>query len=218
MRGPGYATGGQIGQAPMGGQQGAGLSQPGQQQQVSPQMLDANIQDMLHRNPQVAAQVKQAVDEALSSGEITPQQCHMVVQLAQAALNNPSLWPQLKNWAVQNGLAGQGELPEQFDQGLVVAILAAAKTYDHANGNEAQIVPTQAGMAPQGQKQAFATGGQIRGPGTGTSDSIPAVNTSTGQHIKVSNGEFIIPKHVVDAKGTEFFENLVNKYNPQGQQ
>ena len=220
MNGPAYATGGQIGQAPLGAPpQQAGLQPQGQPQQpINSQMLDANMQDMLSRNPQVAAKVKQAVDQAIQSGKITPQQAHVVVQLAQAALNNPALWPQLRQWAVQQGLAGPNDIPQQYDQGLVIAILAAAKTYDHGNGNEAQVTPTQGGMPQLGQKQAFATGGQIKGSGTGTSDSIPAVNSSNGQHIKVSNNEFIIPAHVVAAKGTEFFENLIAKYNPQEQQ
>lgn len=215
MNGPGYATGGQIGQAPLGAQGPAGLQQPGQQQQISAQMLDASVQDILRRNPQVASQVKQAVDEAIQSGEVTQEQCHQVVQLATAALNNPALWPQLRQWAIQKGMAGEQDIPQEFDQGLVVAILAAAKSYDHGNGNAAQVVPTQAGIQQPGQKQAFATGGQIQGKGTGTSDSIPAVNSSNGQHIKVSNGEFIIPANIVAIKGTEFFENLINKYSQQ---
>ena len=216
IKGPGYATGGQIGSAPLGtGQDSAGLTPQGQQIPVNAQMLDANVQDVLRRNPQAAAQVKQAVDQAFASGEITAQQAHMVVQLAQAALNNPALWPQLRQWAIQNGLAQQNEIPQNYDQGLVVAILAAAKSYEHGGGQQAGVAP---GQGVGIQKQGFATGGQIQGPGSGTSDSIPAVNASTGQHIKVSNGEFIIPEHVVRAKGTEFFESLINKYNPQEQE
>lgn len=38
---------------------------------------------------------------------------------------------------------------------------------------------------------AFAAGGQIVGPGTGTSDSIPAI-TNTGGLLRVSNGEYIV--------------------------
>lgn len=217
IKGPAYATGGQIGSAPMGQMpQQAGLAPQGQQPQVSPQMLDANVQDMLQRNPQVAQKIKQVVDQAIQSGELTMQEAHMVVQLAQACINNNALWPQLRAFAVQQGLAGPNDLPQQYDQGLVSIILAAAKSYDHSNGNAAQVVPTQEGIPQQGQKQAFATGGQIQGKGTGTSDSIPAVNSSTGQHIKVSNGEFIIPAHVVAAKGTDFFEGLINKYNSEG--
>ena len=47
-------------------------------------------------------------------------------------------------------------------------------------------------------------GGKIRGPGTGTSDSIP---------IRVSDGEFIIPADVVEAMGVPFFEKLITKHH-----
>jgi hypothetical protein len=64
----------------------------------------------------------------------------------------------------------------------------------------------------------YATGGAIPvagkelvGPGTGTSDSIPAV--IDGQRpAALSSGEFVIPAHVVRAKGTEFFDKLIAQY------
>jgi hypothetical protein len=59
----------------------------------------------------------------------------------------------------------------------------------------------------------FADGGQIVGPGTGTSDSIPGVNASNGQPVRVSNGEYIVPADVVRAKGTEFFDKLLERHH-----
>jgi hypothetical protein len=44
-----------------------------------------------------------------------------------------------------------------------------------------------------------ANGGPIKGPGNGTSDSIP---------IRVSNGEYIVPADVVNKLGVDFFDNL----------
>jgi TP901 family phage tail tape measure protein len=52
------------------------------------------------------------------------------------------------------------------------------------------------GMMMPGSRKKFATGGVVRGPGTGTSDSIPAM---------VSNGESIIP-----AKQTKKYGSLIN--------
>ncbi len=204
IKGPAYATGGVIGQQPLGNAQ-----QP--QQGGNPQgLIDEASQDLIRRNPQAVQQIKQLIDEAISSGEVSPQQMQTAVQMAQAALNNPSLWPQLKRWAEEQGIADPGDLPPQFDKGLVSMILLVAKTYTHAD----------AGMqgAPQGApQQSLASGGMIRGPGTGTSDSVPAINTSNGQKVAVSNGEFVIPANVVAAKGTDFFEALVNKYSPDQQ-
>lgn len=49
---------------------------------------------------------------------------------------------------------------------------------------------------------AFATGGKVRGPGTGTSDSIVA---------KLSNGEFVSTAHTVSTLGDSLFEKLEKK-------
>jgi len=65
--------------------------------------------------------------------------------------------------------------------------------------------------AMMGETQ-FRHGGRIRGPGSGTSDSVPAIVDGRKQ-IKVSNGEFIIPDDVVRVKGQEFFDNLLKKYH-----
>lgn len=53
------------------------------------------------------------------------------------------------------------------------------------------VTGTQTGFIGGGRQVAegHATGGDIHGPGTGTSDSVRAVNTSTGQPIALSNGE-----------------------------
>ena len=59
----------------------------------------------------------------------------------------------------------------------------------------------------------FADGGPVNGPGTGTSDSVPAVNTSNGTNIKLSNGEWIVPADVVRAKGEEFFQKLTDQHH-----
>lgn len=55
------------------------------------------------------------------------------------------------------------------------------------------------------------SGKHVRGPGTGRSDSIPAI-INGNRPAKLSDGEFVIPAHVVKAKGTEFFEKLLAQY------
>jgi hypothetical protein len=45
----------------------------------------------------------------------------------------------------------------------------------------------------------WSTGGYIRGPGTGTSDSIPA---------RLSNGEYVIKAAAVSKYGVDFFNSL----------
>lgn len=57
----------------------------------------------------------------------------------------------------------------------------------------------------------FAGGGLISGPGTGTSDSIPAV-VDGKRPIAVSDGEYVIPEHVVKAVGVDYFDSLLRHF------
>lgn len=70
-----------------------------------------------------------------------------------------------------------------------------------------------AGTAMMAGAMMMADGGQVRGPGSGTSDSVPAFNSSNGQPIKLSNGEYVISADVVRAKGREFFDKLQDRYH-----
>ena len=56
-------------------------------------------------------------------------------------------------------------------------------------------------------------GGKVVGPGTGTSDSVRAVNADNGQPIRVSNGEYVIPEDVVKKMGTAYFDKLLQKHH-----
>jgi len=135
----------------------------------------------------------------------------MAAQLAQACIQNPALWPQLRQFAIQKGLCGPNDLPQQYDQKLVVAILSAAKAAGNMlTGNQQQ--GQQASMQPPpGMPQG--NGGLLQGPGTGTSDSIPATNLANGGQVNVSSGEYVIPASVVQAKGKDFFDGLIRKYH-----
>lgn len=66
------------------------------------------------------------------------------------------------------------------------------------------------GAAPHSHS-TYKDGGQIQGPGTGTSDSIPA--QVGDKQIKVSNGEFYVPPAVVSALGIDFFEHLIEQFH-----
>lgn len=56
-----------------------------------------------------------------------------------------------------------------------------------------------AGAAPGAAKAAYATGGHVRGPGTGTSDSIPAY---------LSNGEYVVKASSVRKYGTPMLDHI----------
>lgn len=55
------------------------------------------------------------------------------------------------------------------------------------------------GAGGNGKAPAFSRGGHVRGPGTGTSDSIPAY---------LSDGEFVMKRRAVDHYGARFFGAL----------
>jgi hypothetical protein len=58
--------------------------------------------------------------------------------------------------------------------------------------------------------QGDGSGGKLQGPGDGVSDSIPAI-TDRGEPIRVANGEYVVPKDVVDILGEDFFEHLIER-------
>jgi hypothetical protein len=177
-----------------------GLQMPGQPAAASadpmhPALAGLHVQNTL-ANPQIMQAIKAHIDQAIQAGQINPQQLQMMGQLAQSAIQHPELWPKLRQFAIQAGFPDAQQLPQQFNQGLAMAMMAAAQASQHGD-----------------RPGAFKDGGMLRGAGTGTSDSIPAHNQSTGQPVKLSNGEYIIPADVVATKGKEFFDNIVRKYH-----
>lgn len=147
--------------------------------------------------------------QAVQMGKITPEQLHMLGQIAQACMQNPALWPQLRQFAVQKGLCGPNDLPSQYNQRLVMMLLAASKAVEGMPQGQEQ--PQQGLEPPPGMGQG--SGGLLHGPGTGTSDSIPAKNLATGGQVNVSDGEYVIPAKIVRAKGKDFFDSLIRKYS-----
>jgi hypothetical protein len=201
----GFAGGGQV----------AGMGNPGGD--ASPEMINMRVNQML-RNPKFAQMVQQTLQPLMQSGELTPQEVQVMGQIAEASLQNPKLYPQLRQFVAQQGMS---PLPPAYDPTTITKILAVTRVLSQAGG----------GMAPPGQGQAtppgqvpptdqaqmqnpngMANGGFLQGPGTGRSDSIGTVNESTGQPVKVANGEYVIPEHVVKAKGRDFFDAMLRRY------
>jgi hypothetical protein len=205
---PSYQMGGAVGpggmpQRPPGmqAQPVAGLQQQANPQEpLSPQMIEMQIQDVATRNPQVLAQIRQAINEAIMSGELTQQELNMMVQLATTAMRNPALYPQIRQFAIQQGIATEQDLSPTYDQGLIIAILAAAQAAQADVGGQNMMAggtPAMAGAAPI---QSMKDGGRVKG------------NASEPVVIEAHTGEYVIPKHVVDMKGREFFDRMLEQY------
>ena len=214
---PSYADGGMIGP---GGQpvRPAGIN-PQQQAggNMSPEMLEMQLQDFMRKNPQAIQQIQNAIMAGFQSGELTPEELNQAGQLAQVAAQNPDMYPYVRNFAIQQGIATEQDLPPQYDQGLVFVLILAVRAAQQMTG--AMGMGGSMGTVPQVQPQGMPAmrnggsvgpggdtmgmGGKVYGQGTGRSDSVP---------IRASAGEFVIPEHVVRAKGTEFFDKLLSQY------
>ena len=205
---PSFQEGGMIGEGGMPVPPGAVPGMPMPMAGVNPAMdsetpMDAQamqmqINQVASRHPEAMAEIRNAIVEEMQSGDLTQQELNMIVQLAQLAANNPEMYPYVKQFAMQQGIAAAGDLPEQYDQGLVMVLLLAARAVQQdLGGAPAGEMPANAGpVIPSMQK-----GGML--PASGKSEPIL---------IEAHTGEYVIPKHVVDMKGKEFFDSLVEKY------
>jgi hypothetical protein len=198
---PSYAMGGQIGmggmpqgQMPMSQPSaGPGLAAPGAAQRpISSEQLDGEAQKFVQAHPDKVQQIQQVIQQAMQSGEMTPQELTMMVQMATVALQNPDMYPQLRKMAIQQGLATEQDLSEQYDQGLLFVLVVVGKTM-------------QGSGQPQGPIPSMKGGGPV-----------PKVPENQPVVIKAHEGEYVIPKHVVQAKGTEFFDKLLENYKQGG--
>lgn len=225
----GYADGGEIGSGgpllamgfadggPMGGAPG-GMSRPGMGPETSPQMIEMRVNQMA-RNPQFRQAVLQSVQPLMQSGELTPQEVTTMGQIAMASMQNPKLYPQLRQFVAAQGMS---PLPPSYDPMTIIKILSVTRALEQSGGGMAQPgqgQPTPAGQVPPTSQAQMVNptggpnGGMLQGPGTGRSDSIGTQNLSTGGPVKVSNGEYVIPEHVVRAKGRDFFDALLRRYS-----
>lgn len=210
---PTYAAGGQVGPGGM-PIRPAGLAPQNTGGPMNPQMMDMQINDMLQKNPEVVARVRAAIEAGVQAGEVTQQELNMAIQLAQVVLQNPEMYPQIRQFAISRGLATEQDLPQQYDQGLVIALLIASKAMQadvqvqgvQMNPEVGQVAGGQPPMQSAQMQQpmmSMAMGGKLPDNSPNKDGSIP---------ITAHEGEYVIPAHVVKAKGTEFFDSLLEKY------
>lgn len=200
---PAYAEGGMVGAggqpAPMGR---PGLAPQGQPQQpMSMQGMEAQINQFVSQNPEQVQQIQQAFLESMQSGELTPEELNMMVQLATVAAQNPEMYPNVRRFAIQQGIATEEDLPTEYDQGLVFVILLAAKSLQRGMGGQNMMQGGSPAAMP-----AMKAGGTV--PHSKRNDG--------GVPIMAHEGEYVIPRHVVEMKGKEFFDNLIAKYSDKG--
>ena len=158
--------------------------------------IEQSIQRLQQQAPEKLAEIRGLMQQAIQSGELTPQELNMMVQLAQVAAQDPSMYPQIRRFAIQQGLATEADLPVQYDQTLVIALLVVSKSLQEG----------AAAPAPQPQPIMMDMGGMV-----------PAATSDDGAvPIIAHEGEYVIPKDVVNKRGTDFFDKLIESGKPQG--
>lgn len=209
---PSYQAGGMIGPGGMPDMGGMGMDAGtnvgvnpqtvGQGEGVSPQMLEMQVNQFATQHPQQVAQIRGAIMEVMQTGELTQQELNMIVQLATVAAQNPEMYPYIRKFAIQNGIATEQDLPPQYDQGLVFVLLLAARAIQADLGGQNMVQGGTPAMAEGQAVPSMARGGMT--PDSKKSDGSVLINAH--------EGEYVIPANVVKMKGKEFFDNLIEKY------
>jgi hypothetical protein len=99
----------------------------------------------------------------------------------------------------------------EYDQGLVIALVTAAKAMaaDVQIESTGQQMPAQQMPMQQPPMQEMEFGGMVNGPSH--DNGGVRVKMKNGGEIEVEGGEYVIPKDIVAKKGTEFFDKLIGK-------
>tara|TARA_R100001460_G_scaffold14746_1_gene32914 strand:- start:842 stop:1705 length:864 start_codon:yes stop_codon:yes gene_type:complete len=196
---PTYQEGGMVGPGGM-PMRPAGI-QP-QQGDTNPQMLEMQVNEIMSKNPEAVARIRAGIEAGIQSGELDANELNTIIQLAKTVMQNPEMYPQIRQMAIQRGIATEADLPAQFDEGLVIAIIAAGKSMEA----DVQIEGGQAPM-PQPPVQEMEFGGMVNGPSH--DQGGVRVKMKGGGEIEVEGGEYVIPKDVVKKKGTDFFDKML---------
>lgn len=197
---PTYQEGGMVGPGGM-PMRPAGV-QPQQGTATNPQMMEMQVNEIMSKNPEAVARIRAGIEAGIQSGELDANELNTIIQLAKTVMQNPEMYPQIRQMAIQRGIATEADLPAQFDEGLVIAIIAAGKSMEA----DVQIEGGQAPM-PQPPVQEMEFGGMVNGPSH--DQGGVRVKMKGGGEIEVEGGEYVIPKDVVKKKGTDFFDKML---------
>lgn len=193
MVGPGGANMDAVAGAPA-PTQGPGLPLP----QGGEEDFELMARQSMQQNPQAVAQIRELVMQAMQSGELTAEELQTVTQLAQTALRDPSLYPQLRAFAIQNGIGTEEDIPEEFDPGLLSVVIIAAESVNSQGGQQRGLKPMQS---------TDDVGGVLPQKSNSEDGVVP---------IKAHEGEFVLHAGAVRAVGLDRLRALNEKYDKDG--
>lgn len=177
---------------------------------MSSQQIEQEVQNFMKAQPQEVQKIQQVITLAMQTGELTIDELNQAVQLAKVALANPASYPQIRQFAIQNGLGTEQDLPEEMDQGLLYALILAGKAMQQA-GSRADVPTSGNAMAGQGPAPTGPKGGILPEYSKGG-------KTGSKAHIaKLHPREYVIPEEAVLFYGTDKFAKMIEKArNPDG--
>lgn len=190
-----------------------GLSTQPSQGGLGPQQMELEARRFIQQNPQQVAEIRESIEEALAEGDITMDQVTLLSNMAKVALQNPEMYPSLKQNIVARGILEDDELPPEFDQGTMFILLLIGQIMQNpaqpgvaAGGGGGPAASPVSPSVPGGPMPSMAKGGALPPKSNNDDGSIP---------IRAHEGEYVIPAKVVRAKGTEFFDKLLKSYEEQ---
>ena len=214
--------------------QEGGMVQPAGIQTQTPQgpkngqMLQMEIKETMRKNPELIARVRAGIEAGIQTGELNLQDLNMAVELAKVVLQNPAMYPQIRQLAIQKGLATEQDLSSEYDEGLLIALIIVGEALiadvqfnnqpvqQMKDGGQLKEVPennTGLSKLPENVRNRMGymqDGGVLKGP-SHEQGGIP-VKVAGVNNAEMEGGEYVIPKHVVMAKGTEFFDKMLANY------
>lgn len=110
-----------MAQMPMpqrGGEGASGMTQ---------EAVERKIKQFIQQRPDVMQQVSAEVQNGVMTGELSYQELQEVGDLALTVLALPSLYPQVRAYALQSGAFDEEDLPPVYDEGVVIALIIASR-------------------------------------------------------------------------------------------
>ena len=224
-----YAEGGMVGpggvpQRPMaspmamnvaqqGGAPVVGMAPPGGQgRPLNFAAIDQQAQQFMQQNPQQVEQIKAEVQKSMAEGEIDAQGLNMFVQVATTALQNPEMWPQLRQVLIRQGMLDAEDVGEEYDQGFLIILYIIGKTM----GGGQMTTPSPMGGQPEMEMEdegAPMSAGQVPQMSMSKGGPLPAKSKNPDGSIPINahEGEYVIPADVTRKLGTDHFDKLIAK-------
>lgn len=166
---------------------------------MQPADIEQAAQQFVQQHPEEAQKVQAVMAVAIQTGELTSQELNMAIQLAKTALGNPSAYPQIREFAIKNGLGTEQDIPPQMDQGLLYTLLVAGKAMQSQG-------PTSGGNAMNGQGPAPTMENNVL-----PSYKEGGMTGDTPHLAKVHPREYVIPEDALIYHGKKHFDKLVEQ-------